>query len=45
LLAKIHSRDPAWEAVVPPIVAQMIKKRRHFNCPAAVKPDALVKSG
>ncbi|MBI5772327.1 MAG: TonB-dependent receptor [Verrucomicrobia bacterium] len=30
-LAKIRSGDPAWEAMVPPQVAEMIKARKMFN--------------
>lgn len=35
VLAKIRSGDPAWETMVPPTVAQMIKERRLFNYGAA----------
>ena len=35
VLAKIRSGDPAWEGMVPPVVAQMIKERKLFNYGAA----------
>jgi len=31
VLARIQSRDPAWEAMVPPAVAQIIKAKRLFG--------------
>lgn len=37
VLAKIRSGDPAWEAMVPPAVAQMIKERKLFNYGAEAK--------
>ncbi len=40
VLAKIRAGDPAWEAMVPPAVAQMIKERRLFNYGADAKPSA-----
>jgi len=39
VLAKIRAGDPAWEAMVPPTVAQMIKERRLFNYGAGAKPE------
>lgn len=32
VLAKIHRRDPSWEAMVPPQVASLIKERKLFGC-------------
>lgn len=40
VLAKIRSGDPAWETMVPPIVAQMIKERQLFNYGASTRPEA-----
>jgi hypothetical protein len=31
VLARIKSRDPSWEEMVPPQVAQLIRERRLFN--------------
>jgi len=42
VLAKIRAGDPAWETMVPPTVAQMIKERKLFNYGAAPKPAAPV---
>ena len=41
VLAKIRSDDPEWEAMVPPVVAQMIKERKLFNHGADATPAAL----
>lgn len=38
VLAKIRSGDPAWETMVPPVVAQMIKERKLFNYAASGNP-------
>ncbi len=38
VLAKIHSADPAWEGMVPPAVAQIIKERKLFNFGVAIPP-------
>ena len=35
VLARIRAADPAWEAMVPPAVAQMVKERKLFNHGAA----------
>ncbi len=35
VLAKIRAADPAWEEMVPPAVAAMIKERKLFNYGAA----------
>ena len=37
VLAKIRAGDPAWETMVPPAVAQMIKERKLFNYGADAK--------
>lgn len=37
VLAKIRAGDPAWETMVPPAVAQMIKERKLFNYGASSK--------
>jgi hypothetical protein len=37
VLAKIRAGDPAWETMVPPTVAQMIKERKLFNYGASSK--------
>ncbi len=37
VLAKIRCGDGSWEAMVPTLVAQMIKERRLFNCTAAAE--------
>ncbi len=33
VLKRIADKDPAWEEMVPPEVAAMIKKRGYFGCP------------
>lgn len=38
VLAKIRSGDEAWETMVPPAVAEMIKARKLFNYGSAAKP-------
>lgn len=38
VLAKIRAGDPAWENMVPPVVAQMIKERKLFNHGIATPP-------
>ncbi len=38
VLAKIRAGDPAWENMVPPVVAKMIKERKLFNH-GATKPE------
>lgn len=40
VLANIRSGDPAWESMVPPAVAQIIKERKLFNYGSAAKADA-----
>jgi hypothetical protein len=37
VLAKIRSNDPAWETMVPPAVALIIKDRKMFNHGSAAK--------
>ena len=36
-LAKIRTADPAWETMVPPVVAQIIKERKMFHYAEAAK--------
>ena len=42
VLANIRSGDPAWEVMVPPAVAQIIKERKLFNygCAPKIEPPA-----
>ena len=42
VLASIRSGDPAWEVMVPPAVAQIIKERKLFNygCAPKIEPPA-----
>ncbi len=44
VLAKIRTGDPAWETMVPPTVALMIKERKLFNYEATAKAPAVAET-
>ena len=44
VLLRIRTGDPAWETMVPPQVARLIKERRLFGLPSTVEPPSLTAS-